>query len=515
MNGDDLLPPDEPANFGLRPNGPDGDRPDGVDGERDHAAGTADAEAADGAKQGSVRGSRDGSKPGAMTAGARAGAVAALSVLVVLSGTLLGRAGTKPPPAGPAGQGVYSGAAFCPHGGGADWKGWLAVVNPTSRPVSVRTTTFAGTAVRLTRTFTLAPKHEVYREIPVSDPSSATEVEYFGGPVAAGAIVRSSGTNADVEAERCIDTVGADSYLPDETTAADEHTSAIVMNPFATPAEFNVVIRTNQRAVRPGPLTPAVLRPNSAIAIPIDPWAREGAGETAVTVQIQSVIGRVVAGSLVVSPRGVRAEAGLPVASGGAIIPASGYHGGSLEVLNPGDRRASMTIVAEGPSGPRAIPAGSAGPIVGPGSARSFDLGDQTDAGIHVDAGSGRVAAMLKLSGPNGGEATLSGWFELGARWAVPPTLPPTGGTARLALENPDPTAATVSIQWISPAGPVKGGPKIAHVGPNRTVTIDMPRSDVPLFALVTSLKGSILPAETSDSLAGTAFAATSGIPIS
>jgi hypothetical protein len=258
-----------------------------------------------------------------------------------------------------------------------------------------------------------------------------------------------------------------------------------------------------------------VLKPYSAVAIPIDPWAREGAGETAVTVQIQSVIGRVVAGSLVVSPRGVRAEAGLPVASGGAVIPAAGYRGGSLEVLNPGGRRASMTIVAEGPSGPKAIPAGSGGSVVGPGMARSFDLGDQTDAGIHVDAGGGRVAAVLRLSGPNGGEATVSGWFENGSRWAVPPTLPSTGGTARLALENPNARSATVRIVWISPSGPVRGGTKIAHIGPNRTVTVDMPKADVPLFALVTSTQGSVFPAETSESLAGTAFAATSGVRLS
>ena len=481
----------------------DGDRSAGAD----HAAG------ADPGTGGAGR--PGGARPGTMTPGARAGAVVALSVLVVLSGTLLGRAGTKPAPTGPAGPLVYSGATFCPHGGGAGWKGWLAVANPDSTPVTVRTTTFAGTAVRLVRSFTLGPKRETYREIPVSDPSSATEVEYFGGPVAAGTILRSTGPNADVAAERCVDAAGSSSFLPDQTTAADEHTSAIVMNPFATPAEFDVIIRTNQRTVRPGPLTPAVLKPYSAVAIPIDPWAREGAGETAVTVEIASVVGRVIAGSLVGSPRGVRAEAGLPIASRGAVIAAAGYHGGSLEVLNPGDRRASLTIVAEGPSGPSAIPAENGGSVVAPGSARSFDLGDQSDAGIHVDAGGGRIAAALRLSGPNGGEAAITGSFELGDRWAVPPTLPSTGGTARLALENPFGRQASVRIEWIGPSGPVGGRPTIAQIGPNRTVTVDMPESKVPLFALVTSLKGAVFPAETSSSLAGTAFAATSGVRIS
>jgi hypothetical protein len=456
---------------------------------------------------------RVGGGPGAVTPAVRAGAVAALAVLVVLSGALLGRAGTKAPPP-TAGARLVSGATFCPHGGGDGWKGWLAVVNPGSEPVNVRATTFAGSSIRLVRRFTLPAGREIYREIPVSDPASATEVEYFGGLVAAGTVVRSSGTNPDVAAERCVSTAGSNAFLPDETTAADEHASVIVMNPFADPAEFDVVIRTNlPRTVRPGPLTPAVLRPFSAVAIPIEPWAREGPGENAVTVQITSIVGRVVAGSMVVSPRGVRAEAGIPLPAKRAVIPAAGYGGGSIEILNPGTRRAVMTVVAEGPSGPSAV-AGASGSVVGPGSARTFDVGDQTDAGIHADAGGGATVVMLHLSGPNGGEAAIGGWSEVVDRWAVPPTLPSTGGTAHLVLQNPGATPATARITWISPSGRVGGGPSVAHVGANRTVTVDMPKADVPLFALVTVLSGSVVPGETSMSVAGTAFAGTTGVPI-
>jgi hypothetical protein len=83
-----------------------------------------------------------------------------------------------------------------------------------------------------------------------------------------------------------------------------------------------------------------------------------------------------------------------------------------------------------------------------------------------------------------------------------------------LVLQNPGTVAASVRIQWISPDGPVREGPSRAQVGPNRTVAIEMPQSDVPLFALVTVVKGSVVPGGTSSSLAGLAFAATTGVPL-
>ena len=199
------------------------------------------------------------------TGGARLLAVAGLSVLVVLSGTLLNRAGSSPSPQTPPGSRVASGAWFCPHGGGSGWTGWIAVANPGRSPVRIRTTTYGAQGVALVRSFTLPPSHEAYREVPVTDPAASTEVEYVGGWVAAGAVVRSSGSDADVAAERCVAGRNRGWFLPDETTAADEKASIVVMNPYAAPAEFNVVIRTDlPRTVRPGPLTPVVLEPFTA-----------------------------------------------------------------------------------------------------------------------------------------------------------------------------------------------------------------------------------------------------------
>ncbi len=446
--------------------------------------------------------------------GARAAAAAALAVLVVLSGTLLGRAGSSPAPRAAPGAHVASGAWFCPHGGGAGWKGWLAVVNPGPSPVRVRATTFGSTTGAVAQTFTVLPRREVYREVAVADPAASTEVEYFGGWVAAGTIVRSDGSNADVAAERCVDGLSGQWLMPDETTAPDEHASVIVMNPYATLAEFDVTIRTNLRSLHPGILTPAVLQPHTSTAIAVETWARAGPSEDAVTVQVQSVVGRVVAGSMVSSPAGIRAEAGIPSPAERWVIPAAGYGDTArLEVVNPGRSRAGMTVVAEGPSGPNTVP-GASGTSIGPGGARTFDVGSVSDAGVHVDAGKGRIAAGFRLSGPNGGAAAVVGWSQVGASWAVPPTLPVTGGTARLVLQNPGRAAATVRVEWISPDGPVAGGPAAIHVAPGHTVTVQMPASQVPLFALVTAVSGSIVPGETSQSLGSVAFAATTGVPL-
>ncbi len=449
------------------------------------------------------------------TGGARLLAVAGLAVLVVLSGTLLDRAGSSPPPPTPPGSRVASGAWFCPHGGGSGWTGWIAVANPGRSPVRVRTTTFGAQGVVLVRSFTLPPSREAYRQIPVTDPGASTEVEYVGGWVAAGAVVRSSGSGADVAAERCVAGRNRGWFLPDETTAADEKAAIVVMNPYGVPAEFNVVIRTDlPRTVRPGPLTPVVLDPFTATSIPVAPWALEGPNEHTVTVQIVPEVGKVIAGSLVSSPRGVRSEVGIAAGAARWVLPAAGY--GSpvrLELLNVGTTRARLTVEASGSKGSTTIP-DATGADLDPGEARTFDVGEVADAGILVDAGKASVAVALRMAGPNGGEATIAGWPNPARRWAVPPTLPPTGGTAQLALQNPTGADATVRILWIGPDGPKGTGTTSVSVPAGRTIVVDVPDADVPLFALVTAVKGSIVVGETSRSIGSSAFAATVGIPL-
>lgn len=448
--------------------------------------------------------------------GVRLMAVAGLSALVLLSGALLTRAGTSPPPPAPSGDAVATGAWFCPHGGGSGWTGWIAIANPGTSPVRVRVTTFGHSGVTAIRTFSVGASREVYRAVPAGDPASSTEVEYFGGWVAAGAVIRSSGASPDIAAERCVAGLGGSWSMPDATTAAGEQASIVVVNPYASPAEFDVVIRTNgPRTIRPGALTPVVLKPHTATAVAVAPWALEGPKEDTVTVQIVPQVGSVVAGSVVVSPDGVRAEAGIPVASTRWIVPASGYATPArLEVLNPGTARAVLTVVAEGPDGANTIPAATGVPIAA-GSARTFDVGAVPDAGMIVTSGRTPVVVALRVAGPNGGLGVLTGWTGTARRWMVPPALPSTGGTARLVLQNPGPEAASVRIAWIGPSGIVRSKTVTVRVPPGRTIAVIAPPQDtVPLFALVTATHGSIVAGETGQALASAGFAATSGIPV-
>jgi hypothetical protein len=449
------------------------------------------------------------------TQAARLLAVAALAVLVVLSGTLLTRAGSSPPRAAPAGSRVASGAWFCPHGGGQGFTGWISIANPGSASVRVRTTTFGANGPILVRNFMLAPSHESYRQIPVADPGASTEVEYFGGWVAAGSVIRSSGPDADVAASRCVGGRNRGWFLPDETTAADEKASIVVMNPYGAPAEFNVVIRTNlPRTVRPGPLSPVVLEPYRATAIPVNPWALEGANEDTVTVQIVPEVGGVIAGSLVSSPRGLRSEAGLADGASRWALPAVDY-GAPVRIVvqNAGRDTATLSVEASGSGGPRVVPDAS-GSTLEPGAVRTFGVGEVADAGILLDAGRSDVLAAMRMTGPGGGEATIVGWPAPERRWAVPPTLPVTGGTAQLALQNPTAYGASVRIEWIGPDGPVRSGPSAVQVPAGRTIAVASPNADVPLFALVTTVRGSIVAGGTSRSIGSSAFAASVGVPL-
>src|SRR5207249_11232070 len=65
-----------------------------------------------------------------------------------------------------------------------------------------------------------------------------------------------------------------------------------------------------------------------------------------VSVQVVPHIGRVIAGSVVVSDQGVREEAGLPAAEMRWVLPAAGYGGpADLVVLGPGTRQPAISVL--------------------------------------------------------------------------------------------------------------------------------------------------------------------------
>ena len=305
--------------------------------------------------------------------------------------------------------------------------------NPGPSPATVRVTTFGTKRVLARQVFDLGATREAYRMVPATEPGSSTEVEFFGGWVAATAVIESAGAHADVAAERCVPGLRSAWLLPDATTAIGETATLVVMNPFAADAEFDVILRTNVRRIAPGDLSPVVLAPGTSVALRVNAWALEAADEDTVTAQVVPRIGRVVAGSVVVSPKGVREEAGIPAPQTRWFVPAAGYAGADLlPVLDRGPSNALVSVVAQGPTGQQLV-SGLTSVEIPPDTARTFDVSALPGSAAVIQATNGApIAAAFRIAGPRGGEATVVGVPKAAQAWIVPPALPLQGGVSTL-----------------------------------------------------------------------------------
>src|SRR6185295_15696274 len=101
-------------------------------------------------------------------------------------------------------------------------------------------------------------------------------VEFFGGWVAVTAVVQSKA--GSIAAERCVSAPQPTWLVADASTGQDESSYVVVMNPFDVNAEFDVVFRTEDRSIRPGPLSPDVLPPavRSPSGSTTSPWPGRG-----------------------------------------------------------------------------------------------------------------------------------------------------------------------------------------------------------------------------------------------
>jgi hypothetical protein len=444
----------------------------------------------------------------------RAVAVLVLSAAVVASGVALDRLG--PRPAGAAPPGPYSGAWFCPHGGGPAWQGWLAVTNPGPSPARVRVTSFGAGSQTGSQTFVVGPSSQAYRPIDASEPGAATEVEYFGAWVSAATVVQTKGSRPFDTAGRCVGGPHSTWLMPDESTGEGETAYIVVLNPFDTSAEFRVVLRTEQRTIRPGSLTPEVLRPGRSEAIKVNQFVLEGPGERTVTAQVITQVGRVVAGSLVSSSTGLRSEAGLTVASGRWIVPAGGY-GASSDVLllNPGSGPAALSLIEQGEAG-TAVVGGLGRQTLAPGRAATIQAPGTLGGGMLISStNGGEVAAAMRVSGPNGDDATITGATAPARAWVVPPTAPASGGSALLVLHNPGARTVQVQIRLLGPQGEIPSSLGPVSVAPGRQMIVqEFVSGGAPVSAVVTATGQGIVAGGASTSLSGRGFAATVGVPI-
>ena len=411
---------------------------------------------------------------------------------------------------------LTSGAWFCPHGGGSSWRGWVVVANPGERPVSVRATTFGQGGQLQQQSIEVPAQTQVYRTVPVNEVGAATQIEFFGGWVGASFVLSAGGDESGVAASECQGASRDDWFVMDQPTGPSEGAYTVVMNPFFGPAEFDVVIRTPRRTVRPSVLTPYVLGARRSVALRINRFALEAPGEETVTVEINQRIGRVVAGSLGVVPDGIRTEGGVD-GQKRWLIPARASEPSTLLLVNPASLRAVLSVIAEEKASEQPLFEGKRLRIP-PGGVAGEDLGAVEDASLVLESTNGRnVATGVVVEAGEGDSAAVGGVLRAEDAWLVLPGTPPDGGRQLLILQNPARTEATVRLSFIGPDGPF-GRAEVgsARVPGGRTVEIEIPTGPEgkPLTAVVKTERGTVVAAQTSYSEDETGYASSVGLPM-
>ncbi len=411
---------------------------------------------------------------------------------------------------------VTSGAWFCPHGGGPSWRGWVVVTNPGDGLVSVRATTFGEGGLLGEQSIRIPAQTQVYRTIPVGEAGAATEIEFFGGWVGASFVLSGGGDESGVAASECQGTSRDDWFVMDQPTGRSEGAYTVVMNPFFGPAEFDVVIRTPRRTVRPGVLTPYVLGPRRSVALKINRFALEAPGEETVTVEINQRIGRVVAGSLGVVTDGIRTEGGV-AGQKRWLIPARATEPSTLLLVNPGSLRAVLSVIAEERASEQPLFEGKR-LRVQPGGVAGEDLGAVENASLVLESTNGRqVATGVVVEAEEKDSAAVGGVLRAEDAWLVLPGTPPDGGRQLLILQNPARTAASVRLSFIGPDGPFRGAETgSVQVPGGRTVETEIPAGPEgkPLTVVVRAERGTVVAAQTSYSGDDTGYASSVGLPM-
>jgi hypothetical protein len=444
----------------------------------------------------------------------RAVAVVIVAAILTGSGLVLDRAVGAKRMAGGVPSAGPTGALYCPHGGHAGWDGWVVVANPGDRRVRVRLTQLGKEGRRSATTFFLGAARQVYRQVSADDPADATVVEFFEGRIGASAVVRSDAPGG-LAAARCEPAVHRNWFVMDVPTGSDQTAYLVVMNPFDEPAEFDVVLRTEQREVAAGLLTPYVLAPQRSAAISLNDFLLLGPAEKSLTAQVIQKLGRVIAGGLEASAGKIRAEVGIPAGGTRWLIPAGGDAGTrDLIVLNNGSSRADLSAVAEGATAQRLV-SGPEGYSVGPGEAKTFQPERLKDSGLVVSASNDRpTIAALRLAGTGGDSATINGTSNTASRWLVLPASPPSGGRTFLLVQNPGRGQVRVSFELIGRNGPASAIRERTILS-GRTIRIALPpQGGRPVSALVTARGGTIVAAGASYSSDRSGYAATLGLPM-
>ncbi len=462
-----------------------------------------------------------------------------LIALIVAAAVVVGglqledRVGAVAPAPGPSVR-ETSGAWYCPHGGGDGWQAWVVVANPSDAAATLKVSTHTGTTPQSSETV-LEPGTSRYLEVAAPVMASATVVEYFGAPVAAGMVV-SAGENAGVGAEPCSGTAGVHWYVPEASTLRGEQATAVIANPFAASAVVDLALYAGDRQIRPGPLRGLVLGPGLTKTVDLNRFAL---GEESVSVEVTALIGRVAVTGVVTSNGGVRLVQGVPEPALSWAVPGAGGAEGqdTLLVTSPNGLEAPFHATAQGAEGSvRVLDLESARG----GAVTGFDIAAQ-DASILVEAdgpdvlvvgrrlgapvpappkepqrkgkgkgGGGQEEEEEEAPAPTSDVASSSGVTAPGTSWVALPPVVAGGGPAILLVQNPGTDEAEVRVTLLGEGGPA-GEPSTMTVAPGSTARLELPSGDPPA-AVVEAVRGGVVPAQIA--LDPAAYALSVGVPV-
>lgn len=430
-----------------------------------------------------------------------------LAGAVVAAGVALERVGPRSLAAREVPEDI-SGAWFCPHGGGEGWRSWVVVANATSASADLRVVTFG--SKRPTRQVVRVPAGaQSYVEVEADQPGSATSVEYFGGPVVGGMVVTRPGGKG-MGAEPCAPTSSRRWILTEATTVRGFTERLIVMNPFAERAVFDVVLTTEDDLLRPGDLTGVVLGARRSISFDLGRFALEK-GTLVATVQVD--LGKVIAGGLGISERGVRLTLPATEAAARWALPGAGVvEGGALTVTSPSASSAPFRVRAQTGGRQTEIVADAEAPAFR-GASLQVDL---ADAALLVAAdGPTPLVAQRRLVMATE-QASTAGSPGGAARWVALPAMTPEGGTASLLLQNPEDEVAEVRLRLLTLDGPAEA-PSIARIvlppGRLRILPLGDLVGTQPVSVLVEADIGTVVAAQIATSGAGFALSVGGRIP--
>ncbi len=454
--------------------------------------------------------------------------VAAVLVVAAVAAAALGLqeevgtrvlAGAAPPPA-------PSGAWFCPHGGGREWKTTIEVANPGADPVRLRVTRMSDSRPASPRSYTVEPGSEL--AIPAATPSRAasTLIEYFGGWVAAGWVSDAGGDEGGVAAEPCASTAGSTWLLPDGSTQLEEASAGprrqqnawvVVMNPFATDAIFSLTLYTNDAPVRFGGWTNVVLKPFRSVAFYLND---QRLGYATVSTAVDARVGRVVAATLDVSDLGgARSAIGqlAPVPSQAVLPGGAAQERTELATMNTAGEQTQLTGTVLGRAEPRPALGTDQGQTNAE-SAQAFALTTDPPSAIDLHVPRGTAVVRRTFGEVSDQAATPPG--VPGSAWVVLPAVAGSPSHPGIVLANPGRRAAEVTLSYLpSGSGAQAPAPMTISVPALRTVAVPsafvqaLPSSAV----LAIASEGTFVPAASSYSLGREGYAGYAvalGVPI-